>query len=204
MAAGVLDRLPEMLTTASQRLVSVRDRTLLIQGDVTRLPFADESFDGVFAESVLGMQDSGMISATLGEIARVLKPDCRFVANEAIWKPDTLREDMLRITRDSIADFGLRPASEDPWSLEDWLRAIRRVGLAPVSWDRLAPMTLRDRLRSRVSQVETSARLLSSPARRADERHYRARLARHRRSESAIEARLFVARKPSVHQASCR
>src|SRR5207249_7452994 len=84
-----VDVLADMLRVARLRLrlVGLRGRTRLyrvIPGE--RFPFPDATYDRIYTESVLGIQDEAGAAAMLGEIFRVLKPGGRYVANEAIWR----------------------------------------------------------------------------------------------------------------------
>ena len=55
------------------RLRAARERsTLLVRGDARALPFADRSFDTVYAHRMLN--DAGDVARALSEAARVLRP----------------------------------------------------------------------------------------------------------------------------------
>jgi ubiquinone/menaquinone biosynthesis C-methylase UbiE len=70
-----LDLSPEMLRRAGHRLKS--DRPHFVVGDLTRLPFADGSFDGVTCGYVLEHLPDPEIG--LGELARVMVPGARML-----------------------------------------------------------------------------------------------------------------------------
>jgi len=79
-----------MLEGARVRALRVHGEIDFIEGDVMRLPFADNSFDG--ATMGFAMRNVTDIDATLREVNRVLKPGARFVnldmskAPNAAWK----------------------------------------------------------------------------------------------------------------------
>jgi SAM-dependent methyltransferase len=60
----------------------------VLQGDATRLPFADASFDRVITSEVLEhIQDD---VAAIAELTRVLKPGGTFAATVPAWLPETI------------------------------------------------------------------------------------------------------------------
>jgi SAM-dependent methyltransferase/glycosyltransferase involved in cell wall biosynthesis len=75
---------PELLTIGRERFSldprCDRDRTRFAVGDGTRLPFADESFDGVICMNALHHMPD--YRATLAEMCRVLRPGGRAVFSE--------------------------------------------------------------------------------------------------------------------------
>ena len=191
-----LDLLSEMLLAARRRLGRAANHCTLVCASASVLPFMDQSFDRVYAESVLGIQNDADIKRILAETFRVLKPGGRFVANEAIWRPNVDQSTVTEVNRQSEDHFGLRPASEHAWSVERWLDEIRQAGLQPMRW---AEISLRDRrpLPARyIARLTRSFRVTSAPTLWAPHLAYRKRLALHRAYGSLIEARLFVATRP--------
>jgi demethylmenaquinone methyltransferase/2-methoxy-6-polyprenyl-1,4-benzoquinol methylase len=79
-----------MLEGARVRALRARGEIDFVEGDVMRLPFADNAFDG--ATMGFAMRNVADIDATLREVKRVLKPGARFVnldmskAPNAAWK----------------------------------------------------------------------------------------------------------------------
>jgi ubiquinone/menaquinone biosynthesis C-methylase UbiE len=69
-----LDPAPAMVAIARSRVPVERERIVI--GEAESLPYPDASFDVVIAMGVLGFVD---VDRALGEIARVLRPDCRAV-----------------------------------------------------------------------------------------------------------------------------
>jgi demethylmenaquinone methyltransferase / 2-methoxy-6-polyprenyl-1,4-benzoquinol methylase len=68
-----LDRSPEMLESGRRRVEAARldDRIELVEGTAERLPFADESFDGLTFTYLLRYVDDPV--ATVSELARVVR-----------------------------------------------------------------------------------------------------------------------------------
>ena len=81
-----VDFTPAMLDGARDRAkrVDAAGRAAFVEGDVTRLPFADASFDG--ATMGFSMRNVVDVVGTLKEARRVLRPGARFV-NLDVTKP---------------------------------------------------------------------------------------------------------------------
>ena len=81
-----VDFTPAMLDGARDRAkrVAAAGRAAFVEGDVTRLPFADASFDG--ATMGFSMRNVVDVVGTLKEARRVLRPGARFV-NLDVTKP---------------------------------------------------------------------------------------------------------------------
>lgn len=67
-----LDRAAPMLRTARQKARERGQQALWVQGDLSHLPFADASFDGVVC--ILALDFVGARQAALQELVRVLRP----------------------------------------------------------------------------------------------------------------------------------
>jgi len=82
-----VDQSPEMLAVARQQLpASVR----LVEANAEQLPFADASFDALTVTYLLRYVDDP--GATLGELARVVRPDgtiasLEFAVPAGVWRP---------------------------------------------------------------------------------------------------------------------
>jgi SAM-dependent methyltransferase len=131
-----LDILPPMLRVARRRLrlarLGARARLYLARLGAP-FPTSDGTYDRVYTESVLGMQDAEGARALLKEIYRVLRPGGRYVANEAIWRAGVPPQTIARINATCLRDFGLRQASDAPWSLPDWLQVMEEAGFRVLS-----------------------------------------------------------------------
>lgn len=74
-----IDNHPIMVEKAKKRFEHVESTVKVVEGDVQRLDYADNSFDLILAESVIVFTN---ISKTLNELARVLKSDGRMIIIE--------------------------------------------------------------------------------------------------------------------------
>lgn len=124
-----IDASPVMLRTARERIskAGLSERVRLIQHDLNQpLPLDAESFDAVYAESVIALLDPEPV---LREIARVLCPGGQLALNERIWRAGVSQEQADRVNRLSRQLFGIPAATPAPLDCEDWVRTIRDAGL---------------------------------------------------------------------------
>lgn len=185
-----IDGLPEMLGAARRRLALTPgcERFVLAQTHAAALPFAAASVDRVYMESVIGFQDGLTARRMLAEVYRVLRPGGRLAANEAVWRPAVAPAVIERINAACEADFGLRQASAEPWTVVEW-----RTLLVQAGFD-VQATTLLTGLPARGSAPGIGRRW--SPAMLWQRWRYGRRLRAHRADGVAIEARLFIALKP--------
>lgn len=203
-----LEALPGMLRMAQARLrlTGLLGKARLAQSQVgAPLPVPDETYDRVYTESVLGFQDAAGARTLLAEVFRVLKQGGLYVANEVVWRKPVSPEVVAAINAACLADFGLRLASEPPWSVDDWLGLMREVGFRVISSERLEDQVALGSAPGRsfsvgllLSEAFTLTQRLKgalSPALRRQRAKYRRRLREHRSDGLYIEARLFVLEK---------
>lgn len=90
--------------------------TSFVKGDIERMPFADESFDIVFGDQVLGHLDT--ISVALKEIYRITKKD----GIVAFTAANSLRPDGWYLHKNlSQKHEGYKQVSMTPWTLKKHL-----------------------------------------------------------------------------------
>lgn len=121
------DILPAMLKTAQIRFQSHQTLPVqLLTANVNEpLPFADATFDAVYAESVIALNDLPHI---LHEVARVLKVGGKVVLNERIWRHGVSETDAAYINACSQRWFGIPAATAQAWHKDDWLKLLAEVG----------------------------------------------------------------------------
>lgn len=76
---AALDAAPQSLTTIRQAADTAGLPVETVQGMMTYLPFPDASFDHVLSWNVIYHGDEGVVSQSIAEIARVLKPGGTFM-----------------------------------------------------------------------------------------------------------------------------
>lgn len=186
-ALGV-DVLPEMLTAARRRLALTSQAAVgLAQARGGALPLAVNSVDRVYMESVIGFQDGPTARQMLAEIYRVLRPGGRLAANEAVWRPEVSAAAVARINAACEADFGLRQAAAEAWTVVEWRALLTETGF------RVQAATLLTELPAQPAAPAIGR--IWSPSLWWQRWRYRRRLRAHQADGAAIEARLFVADK---------
>ena len=118
-----VDFLDSMLRSAKQRawLSRVSKKIAFVKVLSSEiLPFDDNYFNVVYAESVLAIVNENELPKLVSEIFRVLKPGGKLVTNDAIWKDTSNIENINRINAACLNDFGIvqsisRPAYKAEW-----------------------------------------------------------------------------------------
>lgn len=125
-----LEKSPLMFDAARQRLQFCRLEKIqltLITGDGS-IPFPDDFFDVVYAESVLAIQPDEQIEGYFREIFRVLRPGGAWLNNESLWlehiSAGTSRE-INTLCRDL---FGIQQAPEKWRQPTDWQKLAQQTG----------------------------------------------------------------------------
>jgi Cyclopropane fatty acid synthase and related methyltransferases len=203
-----VDLLQEMLRIANKRLrlTGLQQRSNLIRADASvGLPLENECYEAVYAESVLGIHSPEAATAILSEVFRVLKPNGRFVLNDAVWKQGTTPQTIASICQEGMTDFGLHVASSGGWSVSEWTACMQRAGFVVKSCELLDNIAI-PRSTARNSVPDTLSKLLTmfyrlkgriTPRLIRERRRYRKALLKHGGEDRYIEARLFVLVKAS-------
>lgn len=130
----------QMLKKAQSRLrfCGVQHRCQLsLVSPGTPLPFPDEFFDTVYAESVLGILEGTHLVKMFGEINRVLKPGGQLAFNETIWLDTTTPEDIRRINAACKSAFGIIQANAYLPYPGDWSALLQEKGFSITEMIRL-------------------------------------------------------------------
>ena len=128
-AVEILD---EMIKAAEEKLKSLKltDRAEIISikpGE--KYPFENNSFDKIYAESVLGFQDKAGMEFIFSEVKRLLKPNGFFIINDALWKQGVPDNIVNKIVAQAYKDFGLAHASPSNIDLEGMISIAGICGL---------------------------------------------------------------------------
>ncbi len=105
---------------AAYKNVSSKITFTNINGDGL-LPFADNSFDCIYSESVLGILNQHTLDTILTEVNRVLVKGGIFISNDAIWKDEVALSDIERINTMNLLDFGIIQSAYKPAFLNEWI-----------------------------------------------------------------------------------
>ncbi len=167
-----------------------------------KFPFESGCYDSAYAESVIGFQDESGVKSLLGEAKRVLKKDALFVLNDAIWKKNVSFDDITRINKSCIEDFGLTQASVQPWYIDDWWRVFTEAGFEIISDDLLGKLLNNKTKRKNYVMFKSSlvsnffgVKRLLTPSLRKKHSKYKQLLKKHSEDGNYIESRLFVLKK---------
>ena len=85
-----------------------------------QIPFGTNSFDKIFLESVLAIQEDNDLEVLLKEIQRVLRPNGILLMNETIWLDSTNLDEILHINELCKRSFGIIQSSSHYPYLKDW------------------------------------------------------------------------------------
>ena len=133
-----IDSMPKMYNLARKRLklegLDGKANLNLLQEN-SDFPYGDNAFDIIYTESVLGFQDKPDLFRLVNEILRVLKPSGRFAVNDAVWKQGLNNAIIHKINVGCLKDFGMRQASEEYWTINDWIKLYKQYGFKLISAD---------------------------------------------------------------------
>ncbi len=200
-----IDLLPEMCEKANLRLkvTGLSDKGKVFNySNNGKFPFEDGGYDRAYAESVIGFQDKNGVKNLLGEAKRVLKEGGLFALNDAIWKKNATFDDIARINKSCIEDFGLTQASMQPWYIDDWRRIFTEAGFEIISDNLISDLISNDTERKNFRIFKSGivskffyikGRL--SPSLRKKHSRYKELLKKHSEDGNYIESRLFVLKK---------
>jgi|JI7StandDraft_1071085.scaffolds.fasta_scaffold20616_3 SAM-dependent methyltransferase len=124
----------EMLKTAEQRMeyCGISSVSLKLIQPGGKLPFEDNFFDAVYAESVLGIIEPPALSVLLAEIKRVLKPAGTFFSVDAVWQSNTPVEKIREINHRCKNDFGIIQSNESPSDENEWNAFFGQTGFVHI------------------------------------------------------------------------
>ena len=93
-----------------------------------KFPAPDNTFDKVYLESIIGIQEGDDFKALLLEIQRVLRPNGILIFNETIWLETTDKETAKRINEACKLQFGIIQANHDFTHLKNWKKLLFQIG----------------------------------------------------------------------------
>ncbi len=121
-----------MFTKASARLrfCGIGGVTLKKIEPNNQLPFGENTFDVVYAESVLGIQEGKNIEFMFAELYRVLKPGGQVILNETVWLEGISREEIKTLNTACKNIFGIIQANMEYPGAREWEALIRAKGFS--------------------------------------------------------------------------
>lgn len=94
------------------------------------LPFAENTFDVVYAESVLGIQEGKNIELMFAELYRILKPGGQVILNETVWLEGITREEIQTLNSTCKNMFGIIQANMEYPGAKEWEALMRAKGFS--------------------------------------------------------------------------
>ncbi len=126
-----LERSPLMFQKAQDRIrfcgLSKRIR-LALSSSINQFPYPDDTFNKVYVESVLAIQEGMDLVNMLLEIQRVLKQNGILILNETLWLESTDRETAKRINIDNKRIYGIIQSNHEYAYLDDWKKLLADIG----------------------------------------------------------------------------
>lgn len=134
-----IDKSDKMLQRAKARLAfcGIKDVTLQKINEDHTFPFGNNTFDKIYVESVLGIQEKEHLELMVSEVFRVLKPGGKLTVNETVWLSQIDISEIEAINAQCRELFGIIQASADyPYS-DNWLLLFKHCGFATVEAKRI-------------------------------------------------------------------
>jgi ubiquinone/menaquinone biosynthesis C-methylase UbiE len=126
---------PVMLRKAKNRLAwigsAARVDLRVLNADAT-IPFSNNAFDFVYAESVFGIRDENEINKLLEEVKRLLGAGGTLYLNETVWLDGVSPDQQRSVNAEALRRFGIRQASEYLPHKEDWRKHLAERGFGEV------------------------------------------------------------------------
>ncbi|MDQ0221000.1 class I SAM-dependent methyltransferase [Peribacillus cavernae] len=116
-----IDSHPEMIKTANQRFTEENLSIKVVKGDLESLPFPNDSFDLIIAESSTAFTE---VSKSLKEYFRVLKPSGALVNIDM-----TAEQKLIMNEKAEIMEFY---KMNEILTEEEWIKAIKKAGFKTV------------------------------------------------------------------------
>ena len=103
-----------------------------------QIPIADNTFDKIYAESIIAIQEGQDIRDLLIELKRVLKPNGMLIFNETIWLDSTDFDTAKSINEHCKQSFGIIQSNQEYLHLKDWKKLLKHIGFSDVQAFRMS------------------------------------------------------------------
>jgi ubiquinone/menaquinone biosynthesis C-methylase UbiE len=121
---------PVMFQTGKKRVrfCGLKNITLDLNRNTLKLPFPNNFFDKIYAESVLAILEGEDLKLMIAEIQRVLKPNGTLIINEGIWI-NTISKDKIKELNDFCKlNFGIIQSNSNYTYVSEWEKLLIEKG----------------------------------------------------------------------------
>jgi SAM-dependent methyltransferase len=94
-----------------------------------KIPVKENTFDKVYIESIIAIQEGKDFKNLLLEVRRVLKPNGIFIFNETVWLDSIDVKEAKRINERCKESFGIIQANHNYPTVNDWKKLLTEIGL---------------------------------------------------------------------------
>ena len=120
-----------MFEAAGKRLKFCRSlHNVILKNIMPGAPFPDpdNSFDKIFVESVLAIQEGNQLKDVLVDLKRLLKRNGQLIFNETIWLDSVSSEEADNINRNCKDAFGIIQSNSRYTHLKNWIQLLNETG----------------------------------------------------------------------------
>ncbi|MDC0257771.1 class I SAM-dependent methyltransferase [Crocinitomicaceae bacterium] len=111
------------------RFCKMRERiNLTLIEKKNQFPVPDSTFDRVYCESIIAIQEDDDFLNLLLEIKRVLKPNGILLFNETIWLDNTKKSEAQKINSECKKSLGIIQSNHDYLHVIDWKNVLEKIG----------------------------------------------------------------------------
>jgi hypothetical protein len=93
-----------------------------------KMAVEENTYDKVYAESVVAIQKGDGLKNMILEIQRILKPNGVFIFNETIWLDSTHAHTASNINTACLKSFGIIQSNANLTHLNDWVSLLTQLG----------------------------------------------------------------------------
>jgi len=126
-----LERSNTMYQTASRRIQFcqlAKNTHLHLNEQDQQLVIEENTFDKVYAESVIAIQEEDGIEKMFREIRRILKPNGVLIFNETIWLDSVDADTAKKINDACLQSFGIIQSNATLTHVSDWVHLLTKIG----------------------------------------------------------------------------
>ena len=132
--------------------------TIHLMEKKNHFPAADNTFNKVYCESIIAIQEGSDFNTLLLEIKRVLKPGGVLLFNETIWLDTTGKDHAKNINEQCKNAFGIIQSTHEYLHLADWKKVLTEMGFIP---ELVLPVSEIRQIKEKISLPVISSKIYS-------------------------------------------